>query len=260
RRAEPGSLSASVRYPKVEGQVAQRPPASARKAGMTNPIGRSTRRSGTERKPRKERWAELIEVATQVFYEKGYEAASLQDIADRVGVLKGSLYYYIQSKEELLFEVVDALHRQDVTVVSAQAQGPATPLERLDNVIRGHVEHTCRNLVPTAVFLHALAALTPERQQQVLGNHSYQGVFRALIEEAKASGEVHEDVDPRLAALSILGSTNWVYRWFRPGGESSITMIATRSEERRVGKDGTSRRSRGQWTTARGAGPPQATW
>ncbi len=194
---------------------------------MTNPIGRSTRRSGTERKPRKERWAELIEVATQVFYEKGYEAASLQDIADRVGVLKGSLYYYIQSKEELLFEVVDAVHRQGLAVVSALAQGPASPLERLDNVIRGHVEHTCRNLVPTAVFLHELSALSPERQQQVLGNHSYQGVFRALIEEAKASGEVHEDVDPRLAALSILGSTNWVYRWFRPGGESSITMIAT---------------------------------
>lgn len=195
---------------------------------MPEPIGRTARRSGGERKSRQERWAELLEVATQVFYEKGYEAASLQEIADRIGMLKGSLYYYIQSKEDLLFEVIDAVHREGLAVVTALAQGPAGPLERLANVIEGHVAHTCRNLIPTAVFLHELSALPPDRRRQVLGDkHSYQGVFRSLIEEAKASGEVREDVDPRLAALSILGSTNWVYRWFRPGGAFSIQQIAS---------------------------------
>lgn len=199
---------------------------------MRQPAGRSARRSGGERKPREERWAELIEVATQVFYEKGYDGASLQDIADRLGMLKGSLYYYIQSKEDLLFDVISSVHRDGLAVIRARADTPGTPLDKLRSVIVGHVEHTCRNLVPTAVFLHELAALSPQRRQEVLGSeHAYQGVFRDLIERAQRDGTVRADLDPRLAALSILGSANWVYRWFRPGGEFTPEQIGTELAE-----------------------------
>jgi AcrR family transcriptional regulator len=193
---------------------------------VRQPAGRSARRSGGERKPREERWAELIAVATQVFYEKGYDGASLQDIADRLGMLKGSLYYYIQSKEDLLFDVISTVHRDGLAVVRARADAPGGPLERLENVIIGHVEHTCRNLVATAVFLHELSSLPPERSAEVLGSeHAYQSVFRELIEQAQREGLVRPDLDPRLGALSILGSANWVYRWFRPGGEFSAEEI-----------------------------------
>ncbi|GAA4683307.1 TetR/AcrR family transcriptional regulator [Pseudonocardia yuanmonensis] len=199
---------------------------------MRQPAGRSARRSGGERKPREERWAELIEVATQVFYEKGYDGASLQDIADRLGMLKGSLYYYIQSKEDLLFDVISAVHKEGLAVVRSRAEVPGGPLERLESVIRGHVEHTCRNLVPTAVFLHELSALPPERREEILGSeHAYQGVFRDLVEQGQADGLVRADLDPRLAALSILGSTNWVYRWFRPGGTFTPEQIGAEMAE-----------------------------
>jgi TetR/AcrR family transcriptional regulator, cholesterol catabolism regulator len=193
---------------------------------VRQPAGRSARRSGGERKPREERWAELIEVATQVFYEKGYDGASLQDIAERLGMLKGSLYYYIQSKEDLLFDVISTVHKEGLAVIRGRADVPGGPLERLENVIVGHVEHTCRNLVPTAVFLHELSALPPERRQEVLGSeHAYQGGFRDLIELAQKDGLVRAELDPRLATLSVLGSANWVYRWFRPGGEFSAEQI-----------------------------------
>lgn len=199
---------------------------------MRQPAGRSARRSGGERKPREERWAELIEVATQVFYEKGYDGASLQDIADRLGMLKGSLYYYIQSKEELLFDVISTVHQEGLAVIRARAEVAGDPLQRLENVIVGHVEHTCRNLVPTAVFLHELSALPPERRQEVLGSeHAYQGVFRDLIELAQQEGLVRADLDPRLGALTVLGSTNWVYRWFRPGGEFTPEKIGAQMAE-----------------------------
>lgn len=196
------------------------------------PAGRSARRTGGERKPREERWAELIDVATQVFYEKGYDGASLQDIADRLGMLKGSLYYYIQSKEDLLFDVISAVHREGLEVVRSRAELPGDPLEKLRAVIVGHVEHTCRNLVKTAVFLHELSALPEERRAEVLGSeHAYQGVFRDLIEQGQRDGLVREDLDPRLAALSILGSTNWVYRWFRPGGAFGPEQIGAELAE-----------------------------
>src|SRR6201990_3672250 len=85
-------------------------PEKGRDSPMRQPPGRAQRRGGGARKPREERWSELIEVATDVFYAKGYDAASLQDIADRLGMLKGSLYYYIQSKEELLSDIIQTMH------------------------------------------------------------------------------------------------------------------------------------------------------
>jgi AcrR family transcriptional regulator len=196
------------------------------------PAGRTARRTGGERKPREERWAELIEVATEVFYEKGYEAASLQDIADRLGMLKGSLYYYIRSKEDLLFDVISAVHKDGLAVVRARSEVPGDALDRLESVIVGHVEHTCRNLVPTAVFLHELAALPAERRREVLGSeHAYQGVFRELVRLGQVAGLVRADLDPRLAALSILGATNWVYRWFRPDGAFTPEQIGAEMAE-----------------------------
>lgn len=193
---------------------------------MPQPAGRSTRRARGERKPREERWVELIAVATQVFYEKGYDAASLQDIADRLGMLKGSLYYYMQSKEDLLFDVISTVHKQGLDVVRTCSQVDGDVLVKLESVIRGHVEHTCRNLVQTTVFLHELSSLSADRRMQILGaDHAYQGVFAELIEQGQSEGLVRQDVTPRIAALSVLGSTNWIYRWYRPDGAFTAEQV-----------------------------------
>lgn len=193
---------------------------------MEKPVGRSQRRGSGSRKPREERWAELFTTATEVFYEKGYDGASLQDIADRLGMLKGSLYYYIHSKEDLLFEVIHEVHRQGLANIAAFADKPGDPLQRLRNVMVGHIEHMCRNLVSTAVFLHELQALPAERREEILGSeHAYRSVFLDLITKAKAEGLVRESVDPKLASLHVLGTVNWVYRWFSPDGEFTPTQI-----------------------------------
>jgi AcrR family transcriptional regulator len=190
------------------------------------PPGREQRRGGGERKPREERWPELIEVATEVFYEKGYKAASLQDIADRLGMLKGSLYYYIHSKEDLLFDVIAAVHAEGLANIESLAAADGDAVQRLRRVIIGHIDHECRNLTKTAVFLHELQALPPERQTEIIGGeHAYRGVFRKLIEDGQSEGLIRPEIEPKLAALWILGSLNWVYRWFRPGGEFSSRQI-----------------------------------
>lgn len=193
---------------------------------MRQPPGRGQRRSGSERKPREERWPELIEVATEVFYEKGYEAASLQDIASRLGMLKGSLYYYIQSKEDLLYEVIKSVHAEGLANIESLAAGEGDALQRLRNVIIGHIDHECANLKKTAVFLHELQALAPERQAEILGgDHAYRGVFSNLIAAAQKEGLILDSLDTKLAALWVLGSMNWVYRWLRPDGEFTAHAI-----------------------------------
>ena len=187
---------------------------------MRQPPGQAPRRGGGERKRREERWSELIEVATDVFYHKGYDAASLQDIADRLGMLKGSLYYYIQSKEDLLYDVIRTVHEEGLANIESLAAGQGDALERLRSVIIGHIDHECRNMTKTAVFLHELQALSPERQTEIIGDgHAYRRLFVQLIEAGQQAGLIRAEVNPKLAALSVLGSLNWVYRWFAPGGE-----------------------------------------
>jgi TetR/AcrR family transcriptional regulator, cholesterol catabolism regulator len=128
--------------------------------------------------------------------------------------------------------VISAVHKQGLAVIRGRAAAPGDPLQRLANVIVGHVEHTCRNLVPTAVFLHELAALPAQRRRAVLGSeHAYQGVFRELVRQGQAAGLVRADLDPRLTALSILGAANWVYRWFRPDGAFTPEQIGSEMAE-----------------------------
>jgi TetR/AcrR family transcriptional regulator, cholesterol catabolism regulator len=188
------------------------------------PAGRSAR-PNRERKPREERWIELVEVATQVFYERGYDGASLQDIAGRLGMLKGSLYYYIHTKEDLLFEVISAVYEEGLAAILSAAATPGDPLERLERVIIAHVEQTCRNLVATAVYLHELTSLPTALRKKVNGR-SYQGVFSELLGEAQEAGQLRPDVEPHLTMFWILGSTNWVYRWFDHRGQFTASKVA----------------------------------
>lgn len=195
---------------------------------MRQPVGRAQRRGAGERKPREERWEELLNAATDVFHEKGYEAASLQDIADRLGMLKGSLYYYITSKEDLLYNVIKTVYEGGLANVEKLAASKGGSLDRLRRMIIGHIEYECEHLRPTAVFLHELDSLPEERAHEITdGDHAYRSAFTEVIEDGQSEGVVRPDVDPKLAALQILGSVNWVYRWFKPKGEHSPTQIGS---------------------------------
>jgi AcrR family transcriptional regulator len=200
------------------------------------PAGRSERRAVGERKPREERWAELLEVATQVFYEKGYDGASLQDIADRLGMLKGSLYYYIKSKEDLLFRVLEEVHEDAHGIIEEVAAMDAPPLERLFAYFRAHVEYNTRNLTKVAVNYHDFGLLSGERREKIIKERQvYERFVVGLIKEAQESGDVRPEVDARLAAYSALGMANWVYTWYKPSGKTSPDELADLIAEMIVG-------------------------
>jgi AcrR family transcriptional regulator len=199
---------------------------------MNGPPGRAGRRRDTERKPREERWSEIVQVATEVFYEKGYEAASLQDIADRLGMLKGSLYYYIKTKEDLLYEVVNGVHQGGLDNLKTLAASEGDAMERLRKVVVGHIEYECAHLTGTSVFLHELDSLPVDRRREIVGeDHAYRGLLTGLIEAGQQEGAIRQDVTPKLAALWILGSVNWAYRWFVPGGEYTPEEIGNHFAE-----------------------------
>ena len=162
------------------------------------------------------RWQELLDISARIFARKGYQSTTLQDIADEFGVLKGSLYHYIRSKDDLLFEVVRSVYDEGLANLRTVASTDADPVDRLRAVVRGHVIYLIDNLVATTVLLHEFDQL-PEECRVRMPIRDYQSLIEGLVVEAKADERVKPEVDPQLAALAVLGATNWVYRWYRPG-------------------------------------------
>ena len=109
------------------------------------------RKADRRAKAPRRRHEEILEAAARVFHEKGYESTSIQDIADAVGILKGSLYYYIDSKEDLLYEILEGIHGEALAEVR-QAAAEGEPLERIRAFVAAHIHHNAENLVKMALF------------------------------------------------------------------------------------------------------------
>ncbi|HEY0311950.1 MAG TPA: TetR/AcrR family transcriptional regulator [Allosphingosinicella sp.] len=189
------------------------------------PVGRRRKPAG-ERKPREERWSELLDVAARIFARSGYDATSLQDIADELGMLKGSLYYYITTKGDLLAHLLRNAHEQGIRNIQPIAEGAGNPIERLAQMIRTHANYVCTDRDRTAVFLHERKRLTPEQRKDFLGDeHAYRRFFEAVITDGQREGLVRSELDPKLVALCLLGSLNSVYQWYKQSGEFSADAI-----------------------------------
>jgi TetR/AcrR family transcriptional regulator, cholesterol catabolism regulator len=180
------------------------------------------RERGTEGNGSKKRQREIIDAAADIFHRKGYSDTSVQDVADAVGILKGSLYYYIDSKEDLLFRMLLEVHEDAKAVVTETAALDLPPLERLRIYVQRHVEYNASNLAKIAVYYHDFGLLTPKRKKAIIGQRKFYETFvRGLIVEAQERGEVDDAVDPSLVSNAIFGLVNWIYTWYNPKG--SIT-------------------------------------
>lgn len=170
---------------------------------------------------------EIREAAARIFHEKGYDATSIQDIADAVGILKGSLYYYIDTKEDLLFDVIKGAHERGLQQLDAWQRSSPSPARRLRAAIEGHVESNLGDLAAVGVFFHDFRSLSPGRRAEIVQDRDvYDHNLRDLIVEGQAAGEFDPALDPRLAVMAILGMMNWVYQWYRPDGPLSPDEVA----------------------------------
>jgi len=178
---------------------------------------------GAERKPRSERWEEILEAAAKCFFEKGYDATSLQDIADRVGILKGSIYYYIKTKPDLRDALLLEVHREGLARIKALAENSGNALEKLDAMIRGHVRYISENLERTTVYLMELKSV--QKKGGLFDKNAYRHVFRDVIEEGQKEGVLLSGLNPDLTAQIMLGTLNSFYYWYRPRPNRPIEPI-----------------------------------
>lgn len=169
---------------------------------------------------------EIHRAAARLFADKGYVATSIQDVAEAVGMLKGSLYYYIDSKEQLLFDVIRGAHEPPLANVRALRDSDAPALEVLRRFVENHVAALVDDIDPITVFFHSFRHLSPAHQDVIVAErHEYDEFVRRLIERGKREGAIDEDADTLLAAMGVFGMMNWVYQWYRPGGRSKPEEI-----------------------------------
>jgi AcrR family transcriptional regulator len=184
---------------------------------------RSNGRRGTLNE---KRWEEILRAAAEEFHENGYKAARLQDIGRRVGLLTGSLYYYIDSKEDLLFALVESAHRKGLEIVtedrdSAQSDAPA----RLRAFIERHVAlqfETTSDAV--AVVGRDRSYLSPEHRKQVDGmRRELHRFVLGIIEQGIAEGSFRPDVDPVTVTSTVFATLNSTRDWLRDQDLATVT-------------------------------------
>jgi AcrR family transcriptional regulator len=190
------------------------------------PVQAATGRSGNDRKPKEKRWLEILKAAADVFYEKGYDAATLQDIADRVGILKGSIYYYIKTKSDLLDHLLREVHNEGVAMIRDRSSVAGTVFDKLEAMFRSHVDYMSRNQAKSTVYLRELKALDPDRRETLIRGHEFRDQFLVLIKQGQGEGLIIADLDPKLTAQTMMGWTNSLYQWYRPQQRKPVKVIA----------------------------------
>jgi AcrR family transcriptional regulator len=194
--------------------------AKAKKAG-------GGKRGGARRNSPRRRDSEVLDAAAKVFYSRGYAAASVQDIADELDILKGSLYHYIEKKEDLLFWLLKGSHDDVEGILEEIAASDLPPLEQLREYTRRQVEYTSNNLVRMAIYYREASQLSTARRHQITSKRrAHEQFVASLIARAQESGEAKGGGDPALMANFVFGSMIWVYRWYKPGRDRPPAEVA----------------------------------
>jgi AcrR family transcriptional regulator len=179
-------------------------------------------------RPLPKRFQEILDVAARLFAVQGYEATSIQGIAHELGLLKGSLYHYIQSKDDLLFWIILDVHeglRQNL-----ETYRDATGLDSETRLRRFVVGHALRNMEDRdrgAIFFRDFMYLGEQRRAIVLASRAtFEGFVQDTIRRGQADGAFDPSLDPKIASFAILGMLNSLYVWYRPDGVMPAQQIA----------------------------------
>jgi len=169
----------------------------------------------------------ILTCATRVFNDKGYEGASIRDIAQRSRVSLAGLYYYVQSKEELLY----LIQKHSFTTLLARLEEQLESVEpepeaRLRLFIRNHLEYFLQNREAMKVLSHEAESLKPPFAGEVAElKRAYYRRARNLLEELKRERRL-KGLNTRVAVLSLFGMMNWIYTWHNPRMDPNADALA----------------------------------
>ena len=164
----------------------------------------------------------IMDAAMHLFGKQGYSGTSMRDIASAVGVLPGSLYAHIASKEALLVDIVEDGINRFLAAVRPHVDSRATPAEKLRAMVIAHVAVVADNPERSLVVFHQWRFLGDSNIQAAIGKRrDYEQAFIGVIEEGMKAGTFRANLNRRIAVLTILGALNWTPEWLSPEGSLS---------------------------------------
>jgi AcrR family transcriptional regulator len=172
------------------------------------------------------RYSDLLDAATKLFSEHGYERTTVRMIADEMGVQSGSLYSHIKSKEEVLRHIVIACAETLMERVEAAREHSDTPDEQLRAMCRAHMLVQQENKAAVTIYFDEWQKLDAEARERIV---ALRRQYEQMLTQVVASGVERGDfgpVDVRGAVLVVLSALNWAYTWYRPDGRLSPEEIA----------------------------------
>ena len=172
------------------------------------------------------RKGQVIRSAAELFKEKGYAAASMRDLAQKLGIEAASLYSHIKSKEEILRTLCFDMAAEFRASLDDVERRDATASERLRLGIIGHIQVMAKDLTASAVFMNEHRHLSqPYLRDFLLLRINYINRFKAMIEEGIRQGEFKSTIDTKLAVMTLFSSLNWMPMWYSPDGSIEPTDL-----------------------------------
>ena len=167
----------------------------------------------------------LTDVALRVFAERGYDGASMDDVARAAGITKASIYHHVSGKEALLERglgrALDALF----AILGEPAARDGRPVERLRHIVT-RVAETTLHLLPELTVLFRVRGTSRSEREALERRREFDRIVTELIVQAQRDGDVRADLDPRLAARLIFGMSNSVVEWYRSGSSLGGGAVA----------------------------------
>ncbi len=175
-----------------------------------------------------QRLQEILEHATNVFYEKGYDAASMRDLSRASGMSLAGLYYYFESKERLLYLIQKHTFETVIRNLKSKLELVNDAEERVRVFIHNHLEYFLANRKAMTVLSHEDETLQNDFGTEILGlKREYYRIGVQLVDELRASQTKRfANVNSRIAVLSLFGMVNWIYTWHNPRIDADATDLA----------------------------------
>lgn len=176
---------------------------------------------------------EILRTAARLFQQQGYDATSMNDVAAALKLSKGGLYHHFQSKDEILFNLMN--HAMDITEESVLKPVMAIPdpEQRLRTLIRRHIAVVLSERDrEITVMLHENHPLPPALRKRINARKKdYVHFLENLVAEVGRARGSKGSVTPRAAAFALLGMLNWIYQWYRPEGTLQEESLARQYTE-----------------------------
>ena len=171
---------------------------------------------------------DILEAAAQVFRQKGFHGASMQDIARAVNLQKPSLYHHVSSKQEILLALLDRALELLMERISTISNQDISADQKLQQMIRAYLQILAENTDLSAVLLFEHRSLERKQHARHVPNRDkFEALWRDVIEEGVTAKRFVCD-DPALATRAILGILNWTITWYHPDGALDIDEITDR--------------------------------